>query len=119
MIFRGTGRRNRHAQSGEGVSSQNDEPSAAHKRLPGDGGLCQGFGENEGNHKGTSRASDESNGGGDRGMALRDDGEVVVPHGSTVVSHEDVNVDVDSDEVRSVDKSEVRAGHGHDNPKTK
>jgi hypothetical protein len=53
------------------------------------------------------------------GMTVPEDGAVVVPHGSTVVSHEDVNVDVDSDEVRSVDKSEVRAGHGHDNPKTK
>ena len=50
---------------------------------------------------------------------MPEDGAVVVPHGSTVVSHEDVNVDVDSDEVRSVDKNEVRAGHGHDNPKTK
>jgi hypothetical protein len=53
------------------------------------------------------------------GMTVPKDGAVVVPHGSTVVSHEDVNVDVDSDEVRSVDKSEVRAGYGHDNPKTK
>jgi hypothetical protein len=35
------------------------------------------------------------------------------------VSHEDVNVDVDSDEVRSVDRSEVRTGYGDDNPKTK
>jgi hypothetical protein len=46
-------------------------------------------------------------------------GAVVVPHGSTVVSYEDVNVDIDSEEVRSVDKSEVRAGHGDENPKTK
>jgi hypothetical protein len=53
------------------------------------------------------------------GMTVPKDGAVVVPHGSTVVSHEDVNVDVGSDEVRSVDKSEVRAGYGHDNPKTK
>ena len=45
----------------------------------------------------------------------------MVPHGSTVVSHEDVNVDVDSDdeEVRAVDKNEVRDGYGNDNPKTK
>jgi hypothetical protein len=43
----------------------------------------------EGNHKGTARAGDESNGVGER------------------------------DEVRSVDKNEVRAGHGNDNPKTK
>ena len=55
----------------------------------------------------------------DVGMTVPMDGAVVVPHGSTVVSHEDVNVDVDSEEVRSVDKSEVRAGHGDDNPKTK
>jgi hypothetical protein len=47
------------------------------------------------------------------------DGAVVVPHGSRVVSYEDVNVDIDSDEVRSVDKEEVRDGHGNDNPKTK
>jgi hypothetical protein len=53
------------------------------------------------------------------GMTVPKDGAVVVPHGSTVLSHEDVNVDVDSDEVRSVEKSEVRAGYGHDNPKTK
>src|ERR1700678_4410235 len=46
-------------------------------------------------------------------------GAVVVPHGSTVVSYEDVNVDIDSEEVRSVDKNEVRAGCGEDNPKTK
>jgi len=36
-----------------------------------------------------------------------------------VVSHEDVNVDVDSKEVRAVDKNEIRAGCGNDNPKTK
>jgi hypothetical protein len=53
------------------------------------------------------------------GMTVPKDGAVVVPHGSTVVSHEDVNVDVDSNEVRSVDKNEVRAGCGNDNPKTK
>ncbi len=53
------------------------------------------------------------------GMTVPQDGAVVVPHGSTVVRHEDVNVDVDSDEVRSVDENEVRAGHGNDNPKTK
>jgi hypothetical protein len=52
-------------------------------------------------------------------MTVPEDGAVVVPHGSTVVSHEDVNVDVDSDEVRSVDKNEGRAGHGNDNPMTK
>ena len=53
------------------------------------------------------------------GMTVPKDGAVVVPHGSTVVSHEDVNVDVDSDEVRSVDKNEVRAGHGNDDAITK
>ena len=53
------------------------------------------------------------------GMTVPEDGAVVVPHGSTVVSHEDVNVDVGSNEVRSVDKNEVRAGYGEDNPKTK
>ena len=53
------------------------------------------------------------------GMTVPKDGAVVVPHGSTVVSHEDVNVDVDSNEVRAVDKNEVRAGRGNDNPKTK
>jgi hypothetical protein len=36
-----------------------------------------------------------------------------------VVSYEDVNVDVDKDEVRAVDKNEVLAGHGNDNPRTK
>ena len=55
----------------------------------------------------------------DVGMTVPKGGAVVVPHGSTVVSHEDVNVDVDSNEVRSVDKNEVRAGYGEDNPKTK
>jgi hypothetical protein len=39
------------------------------------------------------------------GMTVPKDGAVVVPHGSTVVSHEDVNVDVGSNEVRSVDKN--------------
>ena len=53
------------------------------------------------------------------GMTVPENGAVVVPHGSTVVSHEDVNVDVDSDEVRTVNKNEVRAGCGNDNPKTK
>ena len=53
------------------------------------------------------------------GMTVPQDGAVVVPHGSTVVSYEDVNVDVDKDEVRSVDKTEVRAGYGNENPKTK
>ena len=53
------------------------------------------------------------------GMTVPTDGAVVVPHGSTVVSYEDVNVVVDSDEVRSVHKNEVLPGHGSDNPKTK
>src|SRR6202167_4562362 len=53
------------------------------------------------------------------GMTVPKDGAVVVPHGSRVVSHEDVNVDIDRDEVRSVDKNEVLAGHGNDNPRTK
>jgi hypothetical protein len=53
------------------------------------------------------------------GMTVPKDGAVVVPHGSTVVSYEDVNVDVDRDEVRSVDRKEVRVGYGNDNPKTK
>jgi hypothetical protein len=53
------------------------------------------------------------------GMTVPKNGAVVVPHGSTVVSYEDVNVDVNSNEVRTVDKNEVRAGCGEDNPKTK
>jgi hypothetical protein len=53
------------------------------------------------------------------GMTVPENGAVVVPHGSTVVSHEDVNVDVNSNEVRAVDKNEVRASCGDDNPKTK
>jgi hypothetical protein len=53
------------------------------------------------------------------GMTVPENGAVVVPHGSTVVSHEDVNVDVNSNEVRAVDKNEVRAGCGDDNPKTR
>jgi hypothetical protein len=52
-------------------------------------------------------------------MTVPQGGAVVVPHGSTVVSYEDVNVRVDSKEVRSVDKDEVRVGHGNANPKTK
>ena len=52
-------------------------------------------------------------------MTVPKDGAVVVPHGSTVVSYEDVIVKIDSDEVRSVDKNEVLAGRGNDNPKTK
>ena len=53
------------------------------------------------------------------GMTVPKNGAVVVPHGSTVVSYEDVNVDVNSNEVRTVDKNEVRAGCGEENPKTK
>ena len=53
------------------------------------------------------------------GMTVPKDGAVVVPHGSTVVSYEDVNVDIGRDEVRSVGKNDVRAGCGNDNPKTK
>lgn len=52
-------------------------------------------------------------------MTVPKGGAVVVPHGSTVVSYEDVNVDIGSDEVRSVGKNDVRAGCGEDNPKTK
>src|ERR1700693_709293 len=52
-------------------------------------------------------------------MTVPKDGAVVVPHGSTVVSYEDVNVDVGRNEVRSVDKNEIRAGYGNENPKTK
>jgi hypothetical protein len=52
-------------------------------------------------------------------MTVPKNGAVVVPHGSTVVSHEDVTVDVDSEEVQTVKQNEVRAGHGKDNPKTK
>ncbi len=52
-------------------------------------------------------------------MTVPEGGAVVVPHGSTVVSFEDVNVDVDRKEVRSVEKSEVRSGYGDENPKTK
>jgi hypothetical protein len=53
------------------------------------------------------------------GMTVPKDGAVVVPHGSTVVSYEDVTVEVDREEVRSVDKGQVLPGHGSDNPKTK
>ena len=52
-------------------------------------------------------------------MTVPENGAVVVPHGSTVVSYEDVNVDVGSDEVQAVDQNEVRSGCGDDNPKTK
>jgi hypothetical protein len=53
------------------------------------------------------------------GMTVPEDGAVVVPHGSRVVSYEDVTVDINSDEVQSVGKNEVRDGYGNDNPKTK
>ena len=53
------------------------------------------------------------------GMTVPVDGAVVVPHGSTVVRCEDVNVDIGRDEVQSGNKTEVRAGHGDENPKTK
>jgi hypothetical protein len=72
-----------------------------------------------GNHEGDARAGYESNGTdecrhecagrwGGRRSARLDWG------------YEDVNVDVDKDktEVRSVDKNEVFAGHGNDNPQT-
>jgi len=69
-----------------------------------------------------ARTWHEYNGASERGnveMTVSEDGAVVVAHGSTVVSHEEVNVDVDRGEVRSVDKTEVRAGNGNDNQKTK
>ena len=53
------------------------------------------------------------------GMTVPKNGAVVVPHGSTVVSHEDVNVDVNRNEVRAVERNEVRVGCGNDNPRTK
>jgi hypothetical protein len=53
------------------------------------------------------------------GMTVPKEGAVVVPHGSTVVSYDDVNVDIASDEVQSVGKNDVRVGCGDDNPKTK
>jgi hypothetical protein len=53
------------------------------------------------------------------GMTVPENGAVVVPHGSRVVSYEDVNVDINSDEVQSVENNEVRDGCGNDNPKTK
>jgi hypothetical protein len=53
------------------------------------------------------------------GMTVPKEGAVVVPHGSRVVSYEDVNADIGKDEVQSVGKNEVRAGCGNDNPKTK
>src|ERR1700690_961700 len=43
------------------------------------------------------------------GMTVPKDGAVVVPHGSTVVSHEDVNGDVDRDEGRGVGKNDLPA----------
>jgi hypothetical protein len=52
-------------------------------------------------------------------MTVPENGAVVVPHGSRVVSYEDVNVDINSDEVQSVENNEVRDGCGNDNPKTK
>src|SRR5260370_37754398 len=55
------------AESCERVSSQNGEPSAAHKRLLGNGGLRQGLGEDEGNHKGATRAGNEPDGADKRG----------------------------------------------------
>ena len=54
-----------------------------------------------------------------RVMTVPEDGAVVVPHGSTVVSREDVKVAVGSDEVLAVDKDQIRPGRGNDNPKTK
>jgi hypothetical protein len=55
----------------------------------------------------------------DGGMTVPEDGAVVVPHGSRVVSYEDVNVDINSDEVQSVSKDAIRDGYGNDNPKTR
>jgi hypothetical protein len=55
----------------------------------------------------------------DVGMTVPEDGAVAVPHGSRMVSYEDMNVDINSDEVPSVGKDEVHDGYGNDNPKTK
>jgi hypothetical protein len=52
-------------------------------------------------------------------MTVPKEGAVVVPHGSTVVSYEDVNIVVGMGEVKSVAKNNVLPGHGNANPKTK
>lgn len=44
---------------------------------------------------------------------------VVVPHGTRVVSSDDVTVAVGKDEVQIVANSDVRKGHGRRNPKTR
>ena len=113
------GKRNRHAESCERISSQNGEPSATHKRVLGNGGLHKALGKTRETIKELHALATSLTGLANVGMTVPEDGAVVVPQGSTVVSHEDVNVDVDGDEVRSVDKNEVRAGYGNDNPKTK
>ena len=43
-------------------------------------------------------------------------GAVVVPKGTKILHHEDVNVDVPPDEVRTVEHSEVREGFPHKRP---
>jgi hypothetical protein len=44
---------------------------------------------------------------------------VVVPHGTRVVSSEDVTVDIPTDSVSIVPDTHVRKGHGKHNPRTK
>jgi sporulation protein YlmC with PRC-barrel domain len=45
-------------------------------------------------------------------------GAVVVPHDSTVISSDDVNVDVPWDEVQAVMGAEIIAGHHNVNART-
>jgi hypothetical protein len=53
------------------------------------------------------------------GMTVPENGAVIVPHGSRVVSYEGVKVDIDIGQVRSVDRDEVCAGYATIIPRTK
>ena len=54
----------------------------------------------------------ESNGGWRNwGVTVSKREAVMVPHGSTVVGYEDLNVDLDRRKQRSVDKEEIRSGN--------
>ena len=63
-------------------------------------------------HQANARAGQESNGGWRNwGMTVSKREAVMVPHGSTVVGYEDLNVDLDRRKQRSVDKEEIRSGN--------
>jgi hypothetical protein len=89
-------------KAGKQLIHRMTSPLAGHERLLGNAGLHEGAG-------GTKETIEEMHALEASLTGLAN----LVPHGSTVVTHEDMNVwEVDCNQVRAVDKNEVRAGKG-------